>query len=67
MDSKGLKLREELKRINSDINQQIVMRNNLNEYSKEYREPLAKEIELVKEKAQFWEKYPIKFNVEESY
>ena len=67
MANKGLKLREELKRINSDINQQIVRRNNLNEYSKEYRESLAKEIELVKEKTKFWEKYPIKFNVEESY
>ena len=67
MEKKGLKLREELKRLNLDINQQIELRNNLNEYSKEYRESLAREIDLVKEKAKFWEKHPIKFNTEESY
>lgn len=67
MESKGLELREELKSINSRINQQIELRNSLSEYSKEYRESLATEIKLVKEKAQFWEKHPIKFNAEESY
>lgn len=62
MTKKGLDLREELKRINSKINQQVELRSNLNDYSKEYRESLATEIELVKEKAKFWEKHPIKFN-----